>query len=66
MRYKQWSVTCACSDSERQKIRTISAPPHVVEIWAEQERKNAAQHDLLTGLPTLQIAPRYAEGRPRR
>jgi hypothetical protein len=43
-RYKQWPITCACSNIEREKIRATSAPPHVVEIWAEQERKNAELH----------------------
>jgi len=54
---------CACSDAERRKART-SASPHVAEIWADQECKNAALPDLY-GLPTLLIAPRYADGRPR-
>lgn len=40
-----------------------AAKHHVEAIWAEQEAKNATLPDL-SGQPTLQIAPRYATGRP--
>ncbi len=65
-RYKQWPVTCACSDSKRQMIRTVSAPPHVVEIWAEQEARNAVLHNTdHSHIRPLRIAERYAAGKPR-
>jgi hypothetical protein len=64
-RYKQWPVTCACSNAQRQKIRTTPGA-HVVEIWAEQERKNAELHKIdQSYIPVLRIAARYAAGRPR-
>jgi len=40
------------------------AKEHVEEIWAAQECKNAELPDL-NGQPTLQVAERYATGRPR-
>jgi hypothetical protein len=40
-RYKQWPTKCACSNAERQKA--TSTPPHVVEIWAEQEALDAVE-----------------------
>ena len=54
-RYKQWPVTCACSNAQRQKIRTTPGA-HVVEIWAEQERKNAELHQ---DQPPSHRAPAY-------
>jgi hypothetical protein len=63
-RYKQWPVTCACSDSKRQMIRTPA--PHVVEIWAEQERENAELHQVdHSHIPRLGITGRYVAGRPK-
>jgi hypothetical protein len=63
-RYKQWPITCACSNAQRQKIRTTPAP-HVVEIWAEQERKNAELHQINhRHIGPLRTAERYAAGRP--
>lgn len=65
-RHKQWPVTCACSDSKRQMIRTVSAPPHVVEIWAEQGQRNAALHQIdHSHIPPLKIADGYEAGRLR-
>jgi hypothetical protein len=58
--YKQWPEACACPDAERQKIPA----PHVVEIWAELEALDAARE--WPAGPALQIADRYAAGRPRR
>ena len=63
-RYKQWPIKCACSDAERQKVRTTSARPHVVEIWAEQEALEVARH--WPDGPPLRIADQYAAGRPHR
>jgi hypothetical protein len=64
-RYKQWSITCACSNAQRQQIRTTPAP-HVVEIWAEQERMNAELRMIDNSqISPLRIADRYATGRPR-
>ena len=64
-RYKQWPTTCACSTAQRQKIRTTPAP-HVVETWAEQERKNAELRKIdLSRIPPLRVAVRYAAGRAR-
>jgi hypothetical protein len=64
-RYKQWPITCACSNAQRQKIRTTLAA-HVVEIWAEQERKNAELHQVdHSHIPLLRIGDRHAAGRPR-
>ena len=63
-RYKQWPITCACSNAQRQKIRTTPAP-HVVEIWAEQERKNAELHQINhRHIGPLRTAERYAAGGP--
>ncbi len=66
-RYKQWPVTCSCSDSKRQIIRTAAPPPsHVVEIWAEQENRNSLLRNVDHGhIPPLRISGRYAAGRPR-
>jgi hypothetical protein len=64
-RYKQWPVTCACCNAERQKVRT-TPDPHVVEIWAEQKAKNAESPEIdRSHIPPLRIAARYAGGRPR-
>ena len=62
-RYKQWPTRCACSDAERRKVRA-SIPPHVVEIWAEQEELHAKAPKPIGS--ALKLAPRYAAGRPRR
>jgi hypothetical protein len=64
-RYKQWPITCACSNAQRQKIRTTPAA-HVVEIWAEQDARNAELHKIdHSHIPPLGIAARYSTGRPR-
>lgn len=64
-RFKQWPITCACSNAQQQQIRA-SPSAHVVEIWAEQERKNAELHQVdHSHIPLLRIAERYAAGRPR-
>jgi hypothetical protein len=60
-RYKQWPTRCACSGAERQKA--TSTPPHVIEIWAEQETLNAGRE--WPAGPALRVASRYAAGRPR-
>ena len=40
---------------------------HVEEIWAEQGKRNAALHQIdHSHIPPLQVAHRYAGGRPRR
>jgi hypothetical protein len=47
-------------------IRTVSAPPHVVEIWAEQGQRNAALHQIdHSHIPPLKIADGYEAGRLR-
>jgi hypothetical protein len=62
-RYKQWPITCGRSNAQRQRIRTTPAP-HVVEIWAEQEAKNAELYKIdHSHIPLLRIADRYANGR---
>jgi hypothetical protein len=39
---------------------------HIEEIWAEQEKRNAALHKIdHSHIPPLRIADRYAGGRPR-
>jgi hypothetical protein len=64
-RYKQWPITCACSNAQRQKIQQIPAP-HVVEIWAEQERKNAELHQINhSHIGPLRITSPYEDGRHR-
>jgi hypothetical protein len=64
-RYKQWPITCACSNAQRQKIRTTPAP-HVIEIWAEQQTRNTKLHNVdHSHIPPVRIADRYAGGRPR-
>lgn len=64
-RYKQWPIRCACSNAQRQKIGKTPAP-HVVEIWAEQERKDAALHKVdVSHTPPLRVAAQYAGGRLR-
>lgn len=64
-RFKQWTVKCACSnDTQHQKISTIS-DAHVLEIWAEQDAKNAELRKIdFSHVRPLRIAERYAAGRP--
>ena len=64
-RYKQWPIRRACSNAQRQKIRTTPAP-HVVEIWAEQEERNAALRRIDSSqIPQLRVAAQYSAGRLR-
>jgi predicted nucleic-acid-binding Zn-ribbon protein len=56
--YKQWSIRCACSNAQRQNIRT-TPDPHVVEIWSEQERKKAELRNI-----DHQSHPASADRRP--
>lgn len=63
-RFKQWPIKCACSNAQRQKVR--AAPDaHVLEIWAEQEAKNAELRKLdFSHILSLQVGARYVAGRP--
>ncbi len=61
--YKMMGKTHLIPLQEREAMRRAGAQ-YIVEIQAEQERKNAELPDL-TGQPTLQVAERYATGRPR-
>ena len=48
-------------DEER---RALNA--HIAEIQAEQEKRNAALHEIdYSHIPLMRIAERYAAGRPR-
>ena len=58
-RFKQWPTPCLCAHPHPMKST------YVIEIWAEQEQKNAAQHqiDYYSHIPLLRIADRYAADR---
>lgn len=66
-RYQQWPVTCACSDSKRQTIcMSAPPPPHVVDIWTEQQARNSLLHKVdHADIPALRVSARYSGGRPR-
>jgi len=51
-------------DTPARRASRAAATEYIEEIWAEQEQKNAAlRARVLTNVPPLQVADRYAAGR---